>query len=210
MVDAPPSGRAMRPRPPRQVTTTEEVPVVWYQLKWKGWDESDHTWMKEEDCGNCRELIAEYELLQKQSDEEDEAAGDEKQTAAAVTELGLATEVQWRLTDRQTSSRGGQPTVRCAYATASPCEREAQPRTTTLAGAAVKQRDPCRLGWYLGRSRSEWQAWTDGVVPPGLPERASNRLSQIRYPQPPKPSGCREKDQKHFSRTSTVDSGRIG
>ena len=104
----PSGGRVLRPRQPRVVEVTEEVPVVWYLLKWRGWDVEDATWQRESDC-NCDELIADYELLRRQKDEED------GRTAAAAMELGVATVVECWLTDKSKSRRRGTPTVRCSY-----------------------------------------------------------------------------------------------
>ena len=93
---------------------------MWYLLKWKGWDEKDATWQKESDC-NCSELIEEYELLHRQQDDET-AARERPVTAAPAMELGVATVVQWWLTDKSTSSRRGLPTVRCSYLGVQPAE----------------------------------------------------------------------------------------
>ena len=100
-------GRQLRQRPPQTVTRTVDVPVVWYELKWKGWDE--RTWQRASDC-HCQQLIDEYELRQ-------------QQRAGTVEELAVATVVEWRLTDKHTSSRRGQPTVRCSYACVQPLDR---------------------------------------------------------------------------------------
>jgi hypothetical protein len=109
----PSGGRVLRKRPPRKVTVEEEVPVVWYRLRWKGYDEE--TWQKESDC-HCSELIEEYELLQRQMSEESEVASGKRTTPAV--ELGVATVIEWWLTDKTTTTRRGQPTVRCSYANA--------------------------------------------------------------------------------------------
>ena len=105
--------RALRQRDPREVTQMEDVPVVWYKLRWQGYDEE--TWQRQSDC-HCPELIAEYELLQRQRDEQ--TAVDSGEQAATVTELAVATAVSWWLTDKQATSRRGRPTVRCSYASA--------------------------------------------------------------------------------------------
>ena len=105
--------RALRQRAPREVTQMEDVPVVWYKLRWQGYDEE--TWQRQSDC-HCPELIAEYELLQRQRDEQ--TAVDSGEQAATVTELAVATAVSWWLTDKQATSRRGRPTVRCSYASA--------------------------------------------------------------------------------------------
>ena len=88
--------RALRQRAPREVTQMEDVPVVWYKLRWQGYDEE--TWQRQSDC-HCPELIAEYELLQRQRDEQ--TAVDSGEQAATVTELAEATAVSWWLTDKQ-------------------------------------------------------------------------------------------------------------
>ena len=100
-------GRQLRQRPPQTVTRTVDVPVVWYELKWTGWDE--RTWQRASDC-HCQQLIDEYELRQ-------------QQRAGRVEELAVATVVEWRPTDKHTSSRRGQPTVRCSYACVQPLDR---------------------------------------------------------------------------------------
>ena len=120
-------GRVLRQRAPRTrtVTVSEPVPVVWYKLKWLGWDEQDATWQRESECSHCQQLVDEYELLMKQQAERE--SGQQQAAAAAATtavELGLATVMQWRLTDKHTSSRRGQPTVRCSFASAGPSETE--------------------------------------------------------------------------------------
>ena len=95
---------------PKQTTVKEKVPVVWYKVKWLGWGDDDATWMRREELPHCKELIDEYELLMKQSDEEE--------TAGAVQELGVATTVQWWETDKRSTTRRGKPTVRCSYLSA--------------------------------------------------------------------------------------------
>ena len=98
----------------------ETVPVVWYKVKWVGWGDDDSTWMRRGDLPHCKELIDEYELLMKQSEQEE--------STAAVQELGVATTVQWWRTDKHATSRRGEPTVRCSYlsaAGAAPSESEA-------------------------------------------------------------------------------------
>jgi hypothetical protein len=113
--ERPASRRAgMRPQPPRVRTVTEEVPVVWYKVKWKGWDDSDATWKKAEELTNSREAVDEYELRLRQMDEKESASS----ASTAVVELGVATAVQWWMTDRQRTRRSGSPTVRCSYMSA--------------------------------------------------------------------------------------------
>jgi len=128
----PSSGRVLRQRvqrPPREVTVTEEVPVVWYKLRWRGYEEE--TWQKESNCSHCRQLIDEYELMQRQRDEK-EAVASGVQTRPVV-ELAVATVMEWRLTDKLSTSRRGAPTVRCSYLSAQPAESEAG----SVCGSAV-------------------------------------------------------------------------
>ena len=67
---------------PKKTTVKEKAPVVWYKVKWVGWGDADATWMRRNDLPHCKQLIDEYELLMKQSEEE-ETAG-----AAAGTGCG--------------------------------------------------------------------------------------------------------------------------
>ena len=170
---------------PKQTTVKETVPVVWYKVKWLGWGDDDATWMRREDLPHCEQLIDEYELLMKQSDEEDTAA------AGGVQELGVATTVQWWETDKQSTTRRGRPTVRCSYLSAGDaagvrvpavCDSAAvcgpavsavvQPSTVSSAvvsGPAVGRVagsacDPCVCGCCVACSRRGGQAWTDAVV----------------------------------------------
>jgi hypothetical protein len=117
----PSGGRVLRKRPPRvtEVTTVEDVPVVWYKLRWKGYE--DETWQRESDC-HCPELIEEYELLQRQKEEEEAVSSGEQKTPAV--ELGVATGLEWWLTDKRTTNRRGTPTVRCSYASVQPLKSE--------------------------------------------------------------------------------------
>ena len=172
------SGRTVRPtQPAREVTTTEQVPVVWYKVLWKGWGESDAAWKRSDELDHCRLLVDEYELLQKHDE-----------TGA---ELGVATVVQWYLQDQRTATRRGQPVVHCSYlaAAVTPSVSEALGGLSAASSAAVRASDPCGLGWYLGRSKAEWAARTNGTKPSGPASRGPNRLSQSRHSQPPKPSG---------------------
>jgi hypothetical protein len=110
------SGRVSKPTKPatREVTTVEQVPVVWYRVLWRGWEVSDSTWQREAELEHCRQLIDEYELLVKQAH-----AGEDGKTTVAAVELGVATVVQCELQDRRSRTRRGKPTVRCAYLSAS-------------------------------------------------------------------------------------------
>jgi hypothetical protein len=106
-------GRVLRKRPSREVTVEEDVPVVWYKLKWKGYD--DETWQKASDC-HCNELIDEYELLQQRMVEEAEMMSGERTTAAV--ELGVATTMECWTSEAGTTTRRGRPVVRCSFASA--------------------------------------------------------------------------------------------
>ena len=91
----------------KTTTVKEKVPVTWYKVKWVGWGDDDATWMRRDDLPHCKQLIDEYELLMKQSDEEE--------TAGTAQELGVAIAVRCWETDPQSTTRRGQPTVRCSY-----------------------------------------------------------------------------------------------
>ena len=122
--------RGLRQRKPvtREVTVTEEMPVVWYKLRWEGYD--DETWQRASEC-HCQPLIDEYELMQRQRDEKEAVASGVQSTP--VMELAVATVVEWSLTDKQSTDRRGAPTVRCAYLSA-----HWQPSDAVLrAGSAV-------------------------------------------------------------------------
>ena len=103
-------GRVLRPRPPRLVTVTERVPVVWYKLRWHGYEEE--TWQRADAC-HCQELIDEYEKGAA-------AVTVSGETTGPAVELAVATAVEWWMTDKQTTSRRGVPTVRCSYASVQP------------------------------------------------------------------------------------------
>ena len=104
--------QGLRNRKPRvtEVTRKKRVPVVWYKLRWQGYEEE--TWQREDKC-SCQELIDEYEK---------EAAANGGERTTPVVELGLATAVEWWLTDKQATSRRGAPTVRCSYLGVQPLE----------------------------------------------------------------------------------------
>ena len=101
------AGRVSRPVNAVVRKVNKLVPVVMYRVRWKGWDESYDEWKEESDLPNCRELIDEYELLEQQ-------AKSELNESLAVLELGVATSVQCRLTEKA-ASRHGRPTVRCSF-----------------------------------------------------------------------------------------------
>jgi hypothetical protein len=101
-------GRVLRPRPPREVMVTERVPVVWYKLRWLGYEEE--TWQRADAC-HCQELIDEYEKA---------AAVVSGETTAPALELAVATVVEWWTTDKLSTRRRGVPTVRCSYGSVQP------------------------------------------------------------------------------------------
>ena len=105
-----PASTRGRQTKPRVRTVTKRVPVVWYKLHWLGYDEE--TWQRVEHC-NCPQLIAEYEQAAA-------ARRDGVESDAPAVELGVATVVGWWLTDKQSTSRRGVPTVRCTYACVQP------------------------------------------------------------------------------------------
>ena len=213
---------------PPDVTRWKMVPVTEYKVKWKGWDEADSTWMEASELPHATEAIAEYELMRQRSDALLAADGDEK-AMAAVVQLGVATLVEWRLTAPQSTSRRGQPTVRCSYLSAS---AEVQPSVSvdaavsvgqpasvrqpasgaavTVCSAVVRAGDPCALGWSVVRSRAVTKAWTSSTTPLSAAASTSKRLSRCRYPQPPKPSSCREKRGRSFLRTNRPRPARFG
>ena len=108
--ERPSGGRVLRARQPRRVKVTVEVPVVYYQLKWKGYDDGD-TWQRADQC-HCQELIDEYELLQRQ--QRGDSYADEGETVATM-ELGLATPYEWYLAEKKAGGRRGQPIVRWSH-----------------------------------------------------------------------------------------------
>jgi hypothetical protein len=122
-------GRVLRKRPAKQVTVMERVPVVWYELKWQGFEET--TWQRESHC-HCPELIEEFELRQQQNEQLSAIGRGERTTP--VMELAVATEMHWWLTDKDTASRRGKPTVRCSYASAEWDESEADCVSVLQAG----------------------------------------------------------------------------
>ena len=69
--------------------------------------------------------------MKQRSDAMLSADGDEK-AEAAVVQLGVATVVKWWLTERQSKSRRGQPTVRCSYASV---PAVVQPTSVSTAGS---------------------------------------------------------------------------
>ena len=109
------AGRVSKPtQSPQEVTTTKRVPLVEYEVKWAGWDSSYNSWRLDEELTHCRELIDEYELQRKQTVEK-LVAGDDEKALSAVVELGTATVLQWSLQDSRSTTRRGQPVVRCSY-----------------------------------------------------------------------------------------------
>ena len=102
--------------------------MVCYKLRWSGYEEE--TWQRESDC-HCPQLIDEYELMQRQRDEK-KAVASGVQTRPVV-ELAVATVMEWRLTDKLSTSRRGVPTVRCSYLSARSDESE----SGSVCGSAV-------------------------------------------------------------------------
>ena len=127
-------GRVLRARKPRLQWVTEQVPVTEYLLLWRGWDSTEAQWRAEDDC-SCDELIAEYELLQRQQREE---SGDA--TADAALELGLATAVVWRLAEMETTNRRGRPIVR--FSCLSPPRVESGTAAAACGPPAGQQQQP--------------------------------------------------------------------
>ena len=127
-------GRVLRARKPRLQWVTEQVPVTEYLLLWRGWDSTEAQWKAEDDC-SCDELIAEYELLQRQQREE---SGDA--TADAALELGLATAVVWRLAEKETTNRRGRPIVR--FSCLSPPRVESGAAAAACGPPAGQQQQP--------------------------------------------------------------------
>ena len=90
----------------------ETVPVtrddVYYLVKWKGYDDVEASWKAAEELGNCRELIDEYEVVHRQSEDVDGES-------SVGAELAVAWAVRPRV-DVSGGGRRGQPVVRCWYA----------------------------------------------------------------------------------------------
>ena len=84
--------------------------VVYYLVKWKGYDEVEASWMAADNLPNCRELIDEYELIHRQNDEVD---GDDSD----AVELAVAWVVLPRVAV-SSGGRSGKPLVSCSYAVA--------------------------------------------------------------------------------------------
>ena len=101
-------------------------------------------WQRSDKLDHCRQLVDEYELLMKHSD-------DQLQKPAGV-ELGVATVIEWRLTDKQATKRRGTPTVRCSYLSAQPAESEVGPvcgrvlQAASVCGSAVQAAAVLRPG----------------------------------------------------------------
>jgi transposase InsO family protein len=102
------AGRVSRPINAVVRRVRRPVSVVMYRVRWKGWDESYDEWKEESELAHCRQLVEEYELL------EQRARGELSESSSAVLELGVATCVECRLTEKA-ASRQGRPTVRCAF-----------------------------------------------------------------------------------------------
>jgi hypothetical protein len=104
------SGRVSRPVHAGVRRVMRSVSVVMYRVRWKGWDESYDEWKEESELSHCRQLVDEYELRERRAKAELDGGVD----ASTAVELGVATRVECRLTER-THSRHGRPTVRCAF-----------------------------------------------------------------------------------------------
>jgi len=101
------SGRVSRPLNPAVRRVKRQVSVVMYRVRWKGWDESYDEWKEESQLQHCRQLVDEYELRERR-------AKGELDASSTAVELGVATCVECRLTEKD-ASRQGRPTVRCVY-----------------------------------------------------------------------------------------------
>jgi len=101
------SGRVSRTLNPAVKRVKRPVSVVMYRVRWKGWDESYDEWKEASQLQHCRQLVEEYELLERR-------AKGELDASSTAVELGVATRVECRLTGKDVS-RQGRPTVRCAY-----------------------------------------------------------------------------------------------
>ena len=164
------------------VVRSKMVEVTEYKVKWLGWDEAYCEWKTADDLPHAEEAIAEYELTKKRSNALLAAEGDEK-AEAAVVQLGVATVVEWRLSERRSTSRRGQPTVRCSYLSASavvPQPSVSVPVSVSepvgvsvvqaggsaaVCGAVQASSDPRVLGWSVERSRAVAKAWTSSTKP---------------------------------------------
>ena len=174
---------AERGLPPKMVKRTKMVAVTEYKVKWLGWDESHCMWATEDNLPHAKEAIEEYELLKKRSNALLVADGDEK-AEAAVVQLGVATVMEWRLTERRPTARRGQPTVRCSYLSASAvvpqpsvsvsvsasvgtavCVGQPASGAVEVCGAVQAGGDPRVLGWSVVRSRAVAKAWTSSTKP---------------------------------------------
>ena len=140
-------------------------------------------WATEDNLPHAKEAIEEYELLKKRSNALLVADGDEK-AEAAVVQLGVATVMEWRLTERRPTARRGQPTVRCSYLSASAvvpqpsvsvsvsasvgtavCVGQPASGAVEVCGAVQAGGDPRVLGWSVERSRAVAKAWTSSTKP---------------------------------------------
>jgi hypothetical protein len=81
--------------------------VLWYLVKWKGYDDVEASWRTVDDLQHCRELIAEYEAAR---------GTDEVEGADSINDVELA--VAWVMSPSLAADSGGRrgrPGVRCCY-----------------------------------------------------------------------------------------------
>jgi len=84
--------------------------VVYYLVKWKGYDEVEASWKAADELTNCRGLIDEYEAIHRQNESQDVSDGDSEEV-----ELAVAWVMRPRV-DVNGGGRRGQPLVNCSYA----------------------------------------------------------------------------------------------
>ena len=97
----------LRPRKQwRSVSVTTDV--VYYLVKWQGYDEVEASWKLASELTNCRELIDEYEAIHRQV--EDASSG-----GSEDAELAVAWAMMARV-DVSGGTRRGQPLLSCSYA----------------------------------------------------------------------------------------------
>jgi hypothetical protein len=94
-------------QPPTVKRVKKLLRIVEYRVRWKGWDESDDSWIEESELSHSRQAIEEYELLEQQ-------AKSKLDESAAGLELGVATVVQCSLAESVASSCT-HPVVRCSF-----------------------------------------------------------------------------------------------
>ena len=92
-------------RPWRSVTKD----VIWYLVKWKGYDDVEASWRRVDELEHCQEMVAEYEAARVRADTQVDEDEDRTHEELAVA---------WVMTARWSDSCGGrrgQPGVRCSY-----------------------------------------------------------------------------------------------